>query len=189
MDPLAWSVILLAACLLLVTVEIFVPSGGLLGILSLTLLIAAIVMAFMHSYFSGAIVVMVVAVSIPVLFAIAVRIWPNTPIGRQILGRKMEEEEVLPKSGYHDEIQSLIGRVGKAKSKMLPSGAIVIDGKTFDAVAEGMAVEEGDYVKVVSIRTNRPVVHRVEQNTIGGETSDDMLAAPIDQLGIDGIDD
>ena len=189
MEPLAWSMILLAVCLLLLVIEMFVPSGGLLGILSLTLLIASIVMAFYESYLAGAIVLIVVAVSIPILFAIAVRIWPSTPIGRQILMKRMEEEEVLPKNSLHDEVKSLIGRVGRAKSKMLPSGAILIDGKTYDAISEGMAVDEGDYVKVVSVRTNRPVVHRVDQEAQSGQTGDDMLAAPIDQLGIEGIDD
>jgi membrane-bound ClpP family serine protease len=189
MDPLAWSIILLGVSLVVVVIEVFVPSGGILGIISLVLLIAAVVMAFTHSYVAGTIVLLTVAVSIPLLFWVAVKVWPSTPIGRQILMKTFQESEVLPTGGHYQEIQSLVGRVGRAKTKMLPSGSIVIDGKTYDAISNGFPIESGAYVKVVSIRTNRPVVYPIDQEEISGDSPADMLAAPIDQLGIEGFDD
>ena len=49
MTPLAWAILLLAFGLVLVVVELFVPSGGVLGFISLASIVAAVAMAFRHS--------------------------------------------------------------------------------------------------------------------------------------------
>ena len=49
MEPLAWSALLLVVGLVLVTLEVFVPSGGVLGVLSIASLAAGIILAFYHS--------------------------------------------------------------------------------------------------------------------------------------------
>jgi hypothetical protein len=41
---------------------------------------------------------------------------------------------------------------------MLPSGSVIIDGKTYDAVSEGVAIEAGQPIMVVSVSTQRLVV-------------------------------
>ena len=46
MDPLAWSALLLLLGLTLVVLEVFVPSGGMLGFLSIGSLTASIILAF-----------------------------------------------------------------------------------------------------------------------------------------------
>src|SRR6185312_15262170 len=48
MDYLAWAAILLAIGLSLAMLEVFVPSGGLLGFMSMTSMLAAIFLAFRH---------------------------------------------------------------------------------------------------------------------------------------------
>lgn len=54
MDPLAWSVLLLLLGLTLVVLEVFVPSGGILGLLSIGALISSITLAFYHRGFGWA---------------------------------------------------------------------------------------------------------------------------------------
>ena len=46
MDYLAWAAILLAIGLTLAVLEVFVPSGGLLGFLSFLSMLAAIILPF-----------------------------------------------------------------------------------------------------------------------------------------------
>ena len=61
-------------------------------------------------------------------------------------------EDVLPDDPEKERLKGLIGRTGRAKSKMLLSGVITIDGRTVDAVSESMPVEVGQTVRVVQVR-------------------------------------
>jgi len=77
---------------------------------------------------------------------------------------------------------------------MLPSGAIVLDGRTYDAVSEGMAIDAGAVVKVVAVKTNRIVVRPTDQELTSADFSSqqeaaDVLSQPIDSLGIEGFDE
>ena len=82
MDPLAWSALLLLLGLILVIVEVFIPSGGILGVLSISSLAAAVVLAFYHrGAQAGFIFLAVVAVTVPTALGLAFRWWPHTPMG------------------------------------------------------------------------------------------------------------
>ena len=102
---------------------------------------------------------------------------------------------MLPDNPHFRSLRELVGKVGKAKSLMLPSGAIVIDGRVIDAVSEGMAIEAGQSVKVVEVRANRVVVRPLtpeEEQQLARQqedSPDDLLSRPIDTLGLDPFDD
>jgi membrane-bound ClpP family serine protease len=85
----------------------------------------------------------------------------------------------------------LVGRVGKVKSKMLPSGAVQIDGQMIDAVSEGMPLEPGQTVRVLEVRGNMVVVRAVEDDATEAEVEapGDMLSRPIESLGLEAFDD
>ena len=76
---------------------------------------------------------------------------------------------------------------------MLPSGAIIIAGRTYDAVSEGMSIDQGKNVKVIDVRTNRIVVRPTDsqpsQHVADDGDSEDMLSRPIDSLGLDSLND
>jgi hypothetical protein len=59
---------------------------------------------------------------------------------------------------------------------MLPSGLVLIDGKTYDAVSEGMPIESGAQIIVVHVSTQRLVVR--PDHTIQAELADAQPAAP-----------
>jgi hypothetical protein len=99
------------------------------------------------------------AVVVPTAVGAAIRWWPDTPIGRMILiQRPQSPQEVLPQTEAYVSLDKLVGQRGLAKGTMLPSGLVVIDGKTYDAVSEGVAIEAGQPVVVVQISTQRLVV-------------------------------
>jgi membrane-bound ClpP family serine protease len=50
---IAWAILLLLIGLSLVVLEVFIPSGGIIGILSAVAMIAALVMAFQDSSTTG----------------------------------------------------------------------------------------------------------------------------------------
>jgi membrane-bound serine protease (ClpP class) len=92
-----------------------------------------------------------------------------------------DTSEVLPDSPQQRYLKGLIGRVGQAKSKMLPSGAVVVDGRTIDAVSEGMPIEIGQRVRVIEARGNRVVV-RITDDEVASANEADPLARPIDTV-------
>jgi len=70
---------------------------------------------------------------------------------------------------------------------------VVIDGEKFDAISEGFAIDQGDAVKIIAVREHRIYVQPYE-----GDIADaadlpvrdgDILSQPIEELGIDSIDD
>lgn len=189
MDPLYWSIILIALGFAIVVLELFVPSAGLLGVLAAILFISGIVMGFFHSLQTGAILLLITTLCLPMLFILLVKVWPNTPIGKRVLIDRMTEEEVLPIGESYNR-ETLIGQKGIAKTKMLPSGMIKIGDRSYDAISDGFAIEAGQPIKVVAVKMNRVLVQPYDPQTeVGDFDEDDVLSQPIEDLGIDPIDD
>lgn len=188
MDPVMLSILLLVLGIIFIVLEFFIPSSGALTCLAAVSIIAAIVVGFTHSLQLGAIQLLLAALLVPVMFALAVKVWPHTPLGRMILN-------LPPKSGepagqqQADNLKQLVGRTGTAASKMLPSGMVKIDGKAFDAISQGMPIEVGQIVQVVAIRDHRMVVRPVEHQLPPPTDPNDILSQPADAVGIEPLDD
>ena len=189
MDPFSWSLILVGAGFLVIFIELFVPSAGILGIVAAACLISGIVLGFMDSARTGFFLMLAVSITLPLMFSVMVKIWPHTPTGRRILIGPQAREDVVPTGDYYDELNSLIGRLGIAKTKMLPSGIVIIDGKKFDAVTDGLPMEPGDTIKVSTVKGNRIVVTKYEGDVSDQfdlpATDSDLLSRPLEELGLD----
>lgn len=175
MPPYVWPILLLLLGLFFIVLELFIPSTGLLSLLAAVSIVAAVYLAFTYSTALGLIIVLLCAFVVPVFIVLAVKIWPRTPVGRKIVLRSSLEEDTsaLPTEEFQRR-QQLLGKIGVAKSKMLPSGVILIDGRAYDAVSRGPYVEPGQAVRVVSVSANRIVVAPVQNDTVGesGGTGD-----------------
>jgi membrane-bound serine protease (ClpP class) len=124
-------------------------------------------------------------VLVPIAVITLVRWWPSTPLGKLILLKPAPEEEILPDLS---PLYSLVGRYGTARSKMLPSGAILVDGRIHDALSEGIPIEAGTSIKVVAVRGRSLVVRPGEpplQQEGGRQRHEEDLARPIDDVTSD----
>jgi membrane-bound serine protease (ClpP class) len=120
------------------------------------------------------------------MLAIGFKLLPKTPLGKAFLGELPSEAEILP----NDPRRALLGRVGIARSKMLPSGAVEINGQMIDAVSQGQAIEPGTYVVVAEVRANRVVVRPAGKDQRPSHLNPtDVLLRPIEELGIEPLDD
>jgi membrane-bound serine protease (ClpP class) len=193
MDPLpeiVWAILLMLIGCVLVVLEVFIPSGGIISILAAVSFIAAIFMAFQEGPTTGPGVGLIFTATtvfaVPALIALAFKLWPKTPMGKAFLGELPTDAEVLPE----DPRRALIGRVGVARSKMLPSGAVEVDGQMIDAVTQGQAIEPGAYVVVTEVRANRVVVRpAAKDQRPSHQNPDDLLSRSIEELGIDSLED
>jgi membrane-bound ClpP family serine protease len=187
LDPFTWAIVLLLLGCALVVLEVFIPSGGILGMLSGLAILGSIVFAFRRDTTSGLIFILVSLVAVPTLLAFAFRVWPHTPMGKAFLGELPNEDELKPV----DDRRELVGRIGVAKTKMLPAGSVLVDGHWIDAITQGDAVEPGEAVVVVEVRANRVVVRRADPDEAQQAVADprDMLNKPLDEIGLSGFED
>jgi membrane-bound ClpP family serine protease len=156
----AWLCLL--AFLVVIFLEMLLPSAGMLFILSVLLAAAAVIAGFMHSVYLGATMVVILVVSFPVLFALFSRIWPHTPMGRRLMIPAPSPESVLPQSTLEDSLVQYKGAKAEVLSPMLPTGSIRIGDKILVATCESGAVEPGQWVRVVRIQMNRLLVVPVD---------------------------
>lgn len=188
MTPLTWAIVLLLLGLGLVLLEVFVPSGGVIGVLAVLAVMGSVVMAFYAGPMTGMTFLLLSLVAMPAAFAFAVKVWPDTPLGRRILIKVPTSEEVLPDDPERRLLQELVGKVGRAKSLMLPSGAAEIAGRTVDAISEGVTIEPGTLIRVVEVRGKRVVV-RPAGDDVPDPNAADELSRPIESLGLDPFQD
>lgn len=193
MDPVYWSIILIVLGFFVILIELFIPSAGALGILAAVLLISGVIVGFTQSLAVGATMLLVTALMLPILFGLMIKIWPHTPIGRRILIGPITKDDVMPQGEELDEMRSLVGRLGVARTKMLPSGMIMIDDKKFDAVSDGLPIDQGQTIKVVSVKAHRITVTPYEGSIDDEGTipvrDNDVLSQPIEDLGIEPLED
>lgn len=187
---IVWAILLMVVGCVLVVLEVFIPSGGIISILAAVSFLASIFLAFQPGPTTGPAIGLIftatTVLAVPTLVALAFKYWPKTPLGKAFLGELPKESDVLPE----DTRRALVGRVGIARSKMLPSGTVEIDGQMIDAVTQGRAIEPGTYVVVSEVRANRVVVRpaSTDQRPAHQHPSD-ILSRPIDEFGLDAIDE
>lgn len=187
----AWSFLLLLFGLGLAVLEVFFPSGGMLGFLCIVSLGASVAFGFMNGVASGVIMLVIGLVGLPVVVMFAFYWLPKTRFGRHLLLDVPSGDEVLPNSARRKRLRSLLGKRGKARSRMMPSGAVKIDGRTYDAVTEATAVDEGQWIEVIEFQGNRLVVRALTEEEIQATESSlqeeeaESLHQPIDLIADD----
>jgi membrane-bound ClpP family serine protease len=180
-------VLLMALGVGLIALEVFVPSAGLLSVLAAAAIIGAIVMAFSHSLVLGTLMLLAATVAVPLVVAAAISWWPSTPIGRMILIKRPEhQDDVLPDTEEYRWRTEMVGKTGRAKTDLLPSGHVLIDGRRFDAVSNGVAINAGTPIRVIDVSTLRLVVRPLSEAELPADASpSDPLSTPLENLGID----
>ncbi len=155
-------IILLIAGVCIIILEIFLPSGGVLGVIAGIAIISSIALAFMESTTTGTIFLALSMILVPVLIVIGFKVFPNTPIGRRvILAPAKETSEDRGAAGVvDDDYTRLIGKIGKTITPLRPSGIAEIEDERLSVVSEGTMVDQGIDVVVISIQGNSIVVEQ-----------------------------
>ncbi len=152
-----WAIICLATAAALFIVEIFVPSGGLIGIIAGVALVAGVTLLFMVDTTVGLVGAIVVLGCVPIFIGLAIKIWPNTPIARMLTlstsqppAQSANQPTAAPV--MIDETALVqVGMQGKALTELRPVGVCVFAGKRCDCLAAGPMIPAGTVVKVIEI--------------------------------------
>ena len=190
MDYWAFAILLLVLSFGLAILEVFFPSGGVLGFLSIASMVAAAILGFQSGTYVGAGILGSGLLGLPVVVAFALRYLPSTRMGRKLMLVAPRSEDVLPRGSREQLLKKLVGREGVAKTIMLPAGAVTIENRTIDAVSEGMVIEAGQPIRVIDVRGNRVVVQPIE-DVPGDEKPDDVdpLSRSFDAFGLEPFDE
>jgi membrane-bound ClpP family serine protease len=188
MEIWVFAILLLAVGFSLKLLAFFFPSGGLFVLFAVAAWGVAVLLAFRDSPRFGLGMLTVVVIGVPIGFALMIRFWPQTRMGRRVLLVAPSTAEVLPDDSSKRLLKSLVGRVGRATCKMLPSGVIEIDGRMFEAASVGIFVEEGQAVRVVKVEGSRLIVRPDTAPPID-ERAENPLDRPIGSIGDDPFED
>jgi len=157
---LVLAIFLFVACAILLVFEIFIPSFGILTVLSLACLTGGIAIFFAYGTLAGWIGVGIAAILIPFIWFWTYRLFPQTSIGRKmILGK--------PDTGRGDavpdcqDLQQMLSKVGIVRTPLRPVGICDFDGRRLECVSERGFVDVNQKVKVIRVEgatlTVRPV--------------------------------
>ena len=157
MSTLAWPILLLGFGLILLVAEVFIPSGGAIGLLAIGCLAVSLWQAFQQSFSLGLQFLLADFLLLPLALAFAVHFWPRTPLARGVFLRPptAEEMEVAHAEGRLDH---MVGQFGRALTPLRPSGVVSLDGRRLDGLSEGVLIPEGALVQVVRVRSRTLVV-------------------------------
>jgi membrane-bound ClpP family serine protease len=163
MNTLLWVVALLLLGLGVMVLEVFVPSGGILGFVSIAALIAAVATAFLEQgATAGMAALAVVVLAVPAVLSMAFRWFPETPLGRRVLPPAPEAADVLPDLERRRHVRELVGHSGRTVSELLPWGRVEIDGEAVDAISEGGPIDAGAAIEAVGVQGTALVVRPAE---------------------------
>ena len=163
MNTLLWVVALLVLGLAVMVLEVFVPSGGILGFVSILALISAVATAFLEQgTTAGMAALAVVVLAVPAVLSMAFRWFPETPLGRRVLPPAPEAADVLPDPERRRHLRDLVGRTGRTGSELLPWGSVEIGGDIVEAMSEGGPLEAGIAIEVVDVQGTVVVVRGLE---------------------------
>jgi membrane-bound ClpP family serine protease len=156
-----FAIFLYAACAILIVAEVFLPSGGILGLCSLACLVGGAVIFFSYSTTAGWIGVVVAVVMIPVLLIIAYKIFPKTRFGKSVTLTPPQRErgDAIADS---PELSKLLGEVGRVLTPLRPVGVCEFAGRRVECVAESGYVDKGKIVKVIGVQGAQPTVRLME---------------------------
>ncbi len=151
MNLLLIAVIMIGMALTLIGIDLFVPTGGVLAILSAIAAFAAIGFGFAHSVTAGSWLTILVLAAVPIVLFLFIRIYPRTPIGQQMFIPRPKSKPFEYGNPEKSAMRSIVGRVGLAKTDLHPSGTIAIDETNFEAVSNSGLIEAGSAVRVVEV--------------------------------------
>lgn len=157
-----FAVLLLIVGLAILCAEIFVPSGGLLGVITFLSLIVSLIFAYRawgtsHPNVFGVFCVMLLLL-VPTVIGFGFYMLPRTSFGKRVLLEAPESKDLTPYAEESRHLENLIGRFGIASTMLNPGGLVIVDGERLHAFSEGLSVDPGQSVEIVDVRGTRVVV-------------------------------
>lgn len=149
-------ILVYVAAIVILILEVFVPSGGILAVAGVIGLLTSIYYGFALHTLLGVILILATIIVVPLLFFYGIK--------KMTLDKKLTGQE-----GFRSEklgLEHLLGKEGVTITNLRPSGTVLIDGKRVDVVTNGELIDKNTPVKVVKIEGTRVVVKTISEGGI-----------------------
>lgn len=158
MNNLALPIFLQLMGILVIIVEVIVPTGGILAMVSTGLIGGSLYLVFTKaSSAAGYLFVVADVIVIPLSVFIGFKLLAKSPAA---LKRSLSKEDGV--QSQSPELEMYMGLVGIAATDLRPSGVAVIDGKRLDVVSRGEYLERSSNVVVIAVTGNQIIVSKKE---------------------------
>jgi membrane-bound ClpP family serine protease len=146
------AILLLLAGVILFAGELLLPTQGLLGVLGAGAILGMIIVCFAMHVWLGIAALAACAAATPLLGAVAVKIWPSTPLGRRMMLPPASAGAAGAGAGVR------VGQRGVAISELRPMGTCEFEGLRVEATSEHGIVPPGSAVRIIALVNRRPMV-------------------------------
>lgn len=149
---LIWGLSLIAACVLLVGIEVFIPSMGLISVIATVVGISGVVCLFSVSTVWGVTGMLVLVVLIPITVGFGIKVMPDTYFGKRLLYGEDGESQPVLKGGAEEQepYARLIGAEGVAVGDLRPVGNARFGEEKVEVLSEVSLIRSGTRVVVTS---------------------------------------
>ena len=162
MTFLAIALLLFLVALVVLAIDLMIPTGGILIAVTVMLAAASIYFAFRHSPTSGWWVLTAALGMIPLMLFGLLYVWPRTPFGKILIS---------------------------AHTEFIPHGTVLIEDREFEAVSEAGPIDPGTDVRVTKLDVGRLVVipYKSRSGASNPMSNDSSLDRPSDEIGLDSL--
>ena len=169
------AIVLFAVGVMLVVLEVFIPS---MGLLTLGAMLCFGLSVWRAQVEAGPAAAWTMGIIAPILTVVVLyyglKYIPRTSLGRGLVLYDPADEGTVveptvsqtavlqPHGGTdEDELRSLVGTEGVAESDLRPAGVATVNSQRVDVVTEGGMIDVGARIKVIAVEGNRVVVRQV----------------------------
>lgn len=163
-DLLIWGLALMLVAGVMLVVEVFVPTAGILGVVAAITALIGVVFLWRYNEYYGAGGLLATAIIGPTVAYYGLKLYRHTPLGRKMIG--VPDDEVVEAQRQAEEAEkqaatAILGKEGVALTDLRPVGMIQVGDRRLDALAEVMFIERGSRVRVIGTSTGQVKVRQI----------------------------
>ena len=154
MEDYFWPSLLLMLGLGLLVAEVFLPTGGMVGLLAGACLVGSGYLAWRQVGSLGLRWIALEVTLMPMAWVGSLYGLPRTRLGRRVYLQPPTDADLETTRGP-------LGRVGlpcRALTPLRPSGSVELEGRRVEAMAESGLIDAGTSGRVVAVRSGRVIV-------------------------------
>lgn len=168
---IALAILCFGAAIVLFLLELVIPSGGILGLLSAVSLVAGVVFLFLEDTTYGLYGAIFSLAALPIAFYGGLSLWERSPMAKWItldtkqpaLTLRDTSEDADPDAQPQANPNAhLVGKTGKVLSDLRPVGMCLIDGERIECLAQRGVITRGSQVEVVTVEGMQVLVRPIE---------------------------
>lgn len=157
MSSLILPIILQLIGVLVLITEIIIPSGGILGIITIGLMGYSLYLVFTTiSTFAGMVFVIADIIMFPIVLFAGIKLLVKSPATLKTSLSKTDGYSSQP-----EELLAFIGLTGTVVTDLRPAGTAMINNRRVDVVSRGEYIDKGSEIAVLAVEGNRVVVKEV----------------------------